>query len=96
MTKDRNNLPANKQERLLEGTKIWVSYYRANIHRFARDYLGVNLKPFQDVMIYAIHDNQQSVVIASRGLGKSWILAVYMCCVAILYPGKFMLGNPLN
>lgn len=86
-TKDRKLLSPNKQERLYEGAKIWTNYYRQNIHRFAKDYLGLNLKPFQDVMMYSVHSNDQSVIIASRGLGKSWILAVYMCCVAILYPG---------
>ena len=85
--RDRQKLSPNKQERLYEGAKIWVNYYRQNIHRFAKDYLGLNLKPFQDVMIYAIQDNQMSCIVASRGLGKSWILAVYMVCVAILYPG---------
>lgn len=89
MTKirDRINLSSNKQERLYEGTKIWCDYYRQNIHIFAKQYLGLNLKPFQDVMMYEIQDNQMSCIIASRGLGKSWILAVYMVCVAILYPG---------
>ena len=90
MTRERDNLPLNKLERMYEGTKIWVSYYRQNIRRFAKDYFGLSLKPFQDVLMYVIQDNQQSVVIASRGLGKSWLLAVYMCCVAVLYPGKLL------
>ena len=85
--KDKEKISPNKQERLYEGAKIWTDYFRQNIHIFAEMYLGVKLKPFQDVMMFSIHDNQMSVVIASRGLGKSWILAVYMVCVAILYPG---------
>lgn len=67
ITKERDHLPQNKQERLYEGTKIWTNYFRQNIHRFAKMYLGVNLKPFQDVMIYCVHDNQQTCIIASRG-----------------------------
>ena len=85
--KDKEKVSPNKQERFYEGAKIWTDYFRQNIHIFADMYLGVKLKPFQDVMMFSIHDNQMSVVIASRGLGKSWILAVYMVCVAILYPG---------
>ena len=33
------------------------------------------------------HQNSNSVFIASRGLGKSWLTAVYVVCYAILYPG---------
>ena len=86
-SKERSNLPLNKAERQKEGTKIWVSYYRQNIHRFAKDFLGLDLKPFQDIILYEIQDNNKTCLITSRGLGKSWILAVYMVCVAILYPG---------
>lgn len=89
-SKERSNLPLNKSERQKEGTKIWANYYRQNIHRFAKDFLGLDLKPFQDIVLFEIQDNNKTCLITSRGLGKSWILAVYMVCVAILYPGKFL------
>ena len=75
--RDRINLSSNKQERLYEGTKIWCDYYRQNIHIFAKQYLGLNLKPFQDVMMYAIQDNQMSVVIASRGKSLPIYIEIY-------------------
>ena len=37
----------NKSERLMEGIAVWTSFYRANPHRFVRDYLGIDLKLFQ-------------------------------------------------
>lgn len=87
-TKKREGLSPNKRERLNEGIKIWVSFYRQNIHRFAIDYLGIQLKPFQVVLLYMIERNLKSCLITSRGLGKSWLIALYCCCRAILYPGQ--------
>ena len=87
-TKKREGLSPNKRERLDEGIKIWVSFYRQNIHRFAIDYLGIQLKPFQVVLLYMIERNLKSCLITSRGLGKSWLIALYCCCRAILYPGQ--------
>lgn len=87
-TKKREGLSPNKRERLDEGIKIWVSFYRQNIHRFAIDYLGIRLKPFQVVLLYMIERNLKSCLITSRGLGKSWLIALYCCCRAILYPGQ--------
>ena len=86
--KKREGLSPNKRERLDEGIKIWVSFYRQNIHRFAIDYLGIQLKPFQVVLLYMIERNLKSCLITSRGLGKSWLIALYCCCRAILYPGQ--------
>lgn len=89
-TKVRKNLSLNKKERLDEGVKIWASYYRQNIHRFAIDYLGLDLKPFQVVLLYMMDICLQSCLITTRGLGKSWILALYACCRAILYPNQLI------
>ena len=86
--KKREGLSPNKRERLNEGVKIWTSFYRQNIHRFAIDYLGIQLKPFQVVLLYMIERNLKSCLITSRGLGKSWLIALYCCCRAILYPGQ--------
>lgn len=76
-----------RQERILEGVGIWASYYRANIHRFAIDYLHISLKTFQIFLLYMMNWSQTFVFIASRGLGKSFISAVFCCCRCILYPG---------
>ena len=32
-----------KQARIMDGVATWASFYRANPHRFARDYLGLKL-----------------------------------------------------
>ena len=84
----RDGLSPNKRERLDEGVKIWVSFYRQNIHRFVADYLEIQLKPFQVVLLYMIERNLKSCLITTRGLGKSWLIALYCCCRCILYPGQ--------
>lgn len=86
--KKREGLSPNKRERLDEGIKIWTSFYRQNIHRFAIDYLGIQLKPFQVVLLYMIEKSLKSCLITTRGLGKSWLIALYCCCRGILYPGQ--------
>ena len=66
-TRKRDNLSPNKRERMDEGMKIWVSFYRQNIHRFAADYLGIQLKPFQVVLLYMIEKSLKSCLITTRG-----------------------------
>lgn len=69
--------------------KAWTeffSYYRYYIDEFAMDILGIKLFPFQRVILRAMGRGQFSVLIACRGIGKSWIVAVFYICVSILYP----------
>jgi len=58
-----------KSERLMEGVATWASYYRANPHRFVRDYLQLDfqLKWFQELLLYAMMHNLYVAYIASRG-----------------------------
>lgn len=57
----------NKSERLMHGVGEWASFYRANPHRFVRDYLGVELKLFQQILLYAMMHFNFLTYIASRG-----------------------------
>jgi hypothetical protein len=75
-----------KSERLMDGIGTWASFYRANPHRFVRDYLGINLKPFQVILLYAMNFNHYFMYLASRGQGKSFLSAIYCIVRAILYP----------
>lgn len=86
-TKKRENLSKSSSRNLREGVKIWASFWRANPHRFIMDYLGFNLHIFQMILVYAMDKSKLVVFIASRGLGKSWLTAVYCCSRCILYPG---------
>lgn len=63
----------------------FFSYYRYYIDEFAMDILGIELYPFQRVILRAMNRGQFTVLIACRGLGKSWIVCVFYVCIAILY-----------
>lgn len=64
----------------------FLSYYRYYIDEFAEDILGLELFPFQRVILRAMARGQMTILIACRGLGKSFIVCVFYICVAILYP----------
>lgn len=50
---------------------MWTSFYRANPHRFVKDYLnlGFELKLFQQILLYMMFHNYYFAYIASRGQG---------------------------
>lgn len=76
-----------KSERLMEGVGIWASFYRANPHRFVKDYLGINLKLFQQILLFAMMHFHYLIYIAARGQGKTFLTAIFCVTRAILYPG---------
>ena len=76
------------QEKVLEGVGIWAAYYRSNIHRFAMDFLHVNLKLFQMLLLVMMNLCTTFVFIGFRGIGKSFICAIFCCARCILYPGQ--------
>jgi len=77
----------SRAERITEGAAYWCSYYRANPHRFAADYLHLNLRLFQKILIIMMNINVVFVFIAARGIGKTFLSAVYCVIRCILYPG---------
>ena len=86
-TRERNNLKKDSYENLLDGIKIWTEYWRKNPHRFCEDWLGIHLYPFQMLLLYMMNTSNSFVFTASRGLGKSFLTAVFCCVRCILYPG---------
>lgn len=77
---------STRYDRILKGAAEWAGYYRANPHRFVEDYLHVELKLFQKLLIVMMNLNTVFIYIASRGQGKSFLCAIYCCVRAILYP----------
>ena len=76
-----------KSERLMEGVAYWGSFYRSNPQRFVKDYLNINLKLFQKILIYMMMVSTHFMYLASRGQGKTWLIALYCVVRCILYPG---------
>lgn len=75
------------QAKVLRGVELWAGYYRSNIHRFAIDFLHIHLHLFQIFVLVMMDIASTFVFIGFRGIGKSYICAVFCCCRAILYPG---------
>ena len=76
------------QAAVLEGVAIWAAYYRSNIHRFVEDYFHITLKLFQIILLVMMDVAATFVFIGSRGLGKTFLSAVYVAARAVLYPGS--------
>lgn len=77
----------SKSERLMNGIALWTSYYRLFPHVFVKDYLGINLKLFQIIILYCMMHDNYAMYIAARGQGKTWLTAIFCVVRCILYPG---------
>lgn len=56
-----------KSDRVMRGVATWCSFYRANPHRFAKDYLNISLKWFQKILLVMMNLSTNFCYIASRG-----------------------------
>nr|DAU94729.1 MAG TPA: large terminase [Caudoviricetes sp.] len=72
---------------IMEGVAIWCAFYRSNPHRFAHDYLHLNLHTFQKILLAMMNWSSTTVFIGSRGVGKTFLSAVFCVIRCILYPG---------
>ena len=79
------NNPIREENIDYEAWTQFISYYRYYVDAFAVDVLGIKLFPFQRLILRAMGRYQNSLLIACRGLGKSFIVAVFYICTAILY-----------
>ena len=70
--------------------KTFVAYWRANPHRFCEEVLGIRLKLFQKFLLCAMNDNMKTVLITCRGLGKTFLTAIFCVIRCILYPGTII------
>lgn len=76
-----------RNERIMYGAAKDCAYYRANPHRFAKDYLHLDLRLFQKIVITMMILSSNAVFIGARGIGKTFISAVFLCIRCILWPG---------
>lgn len=65
----------------------WIGFYREHIDQFIEDYIGIRLKLFQKIILVMMDHNLYFLFLAARGIGKTFIIAVYCCARCILYPG---------
>lgn len=77
----------SKADRTMETIAERASYYRANPQRFVEEFMGISLKLFQKILIYCMMHYDYFFFIASRGLGKTYLVALFACVRCILFPG---------
>ena len=83
-----NRESISREGKVREGLGIWTSFYRANPHRFAVEYLGMRwMTPVQKIILNLILKFTYTLIIASRGMGKTMLVAAAICVKCILYPG---------
>ena len=70
-----------------EEWKKFISYYRKYLDKFCIEVLGLKLYFFQRLILRAMARNQYVMLICCRGLGKSWLSAVFFVASCILYKG---------
>lgn len=76
-----------RYNKILNGAAYWGSFFRYNPDKFAEMYLHIRLKKFQKILLVMMFWSNVFVFIACRGLGKSFLSAVYCVTRCILYPG---------
>lgn len=69
-----------------ENVKKWTSLYRRNINLYASRHLKIRIHPFQHIMLYLMGISQVFFAICSRGLSKSFIVALFSMCKALIFP----------
>lgn len=87
ITRNRKKNGQSHNEHFEEKMHIWVAYFRQNPHRFAKEFLNVNLKLFQTILLWGMMHHNYFVYVGSRGTGKSFLSAIYLVTRCILYPG---------
>ncbi|ALS22298.1 terminase large subunit domain-containing protein [Paenibacillus naphthalenovorans] len=76
-----------KSQKLMNGIAEWAAFYRSRPDIFAEEYLGLSLKPFQKILLYCMIVYNYTAFFASRGLGKSYLTALFCVIMCILFPG---------
>ena len=79
-----SQISKERRERIID----WCTFYRRNPHLFVQHYFGITLYPYQILWIYWMGLSDSFVSICSRAVGKTWLLALFACVRAVLYPNS--------
>jgi phage terminase large subunit-like protein len=77
-------LDGERKERI----KLWITLFRRNPHIFISQYFGIKLHPYQILWIWVLQRSTLAYIVASRGTGKTWVIAVWALTLCVLYPGN--------
>ena len=79
--------PQNRYESVIEGAAYCGAVYRANPDIFVELYLHIKLRLFQRIVLIMMFWSTVFALIACRGIGKTFISAIYCVTRCVLYPG---------
>lgn len=77
-----------RYERVMTGAAYWVAFWRKNPHLFAKQYLHLDLRLFQKILLIMMNYCVTFIMIGARGVGKTFLSAIFCVTRAILYPGS--------
>lgn len=77
----------DKAQKLMDTVAWYCAYYRANPQRYVSEVLGIHLKVFQKIILYAMMHNNFVMYLAARGQGKTYLTALFCVVRCILFPG---------
>lgn len=86
--KTDQQISQDRSDRIMNIIDERAGYYRENPHRFAEEFLGVKLKLFQKILLWIMVHVDAFFFIAVRGIGKTWLLALFATIRCILWPGS--------
>ena len=81
------NEKSERYQKILNGAAHWGAFYRKHPDRFVEDYLHIKLKLFQKILLVMMCWCTTFVMIACRGIGKTYLSAIYCIIRCVLYPG---------
>lgn len=85
--KTEKQIEQEANDRVMQTVAWRCAFYRANPQRFVVDYLGIHLKWFQTIILWAMFHMNYVMYLAARGQGKTFLIAIYCVTRCILYPG---------
>lgn len=87
VNKRESNRP-NKlsEEQIRENKKAWTTFWRRNVNLYASQKLGIKLYPFQHVILYLASVSTVFFAICTRGLTKTFIVALLAMIECMLKP----------
>ena len=85
--KTQREIEKDKEQKIMETVAWRAGYYRANPQRFVSEVLGIHLKLFQKILIWAMMHFNFAMYLAARGQGKTYLTALFCCVRCILFPG---------
>lgn len=86
--KSAQQVVQDKADSIMNGVATWCSFYRSNPQRFAKDFLHIELKLFQKILLYEMMCNNFFIYTAARGQGKTFLTSIFCVIRCILYPGS--------